>query len=158
MVKRKRSFKDMMNGNEEENDNETDKENAIPDAAPLSKRAKISDRAESEKIMATKSEVMDINGHQEPDDESKVEMTSMMVTVYVCHFRKCALKDKASETVNTFCRGHQQNVVKTRGRKYFWKCSDCGNRTQFGLSLLAFSLNSFVVTIVVILLFGVCDW
>eukprot|EP01084_Bolivina_argentea_P089884 162073_1 len=58
------------------------------------------------------------------------QVTSVQVTVFVCKFNGCSLKDKVYEKPNSFCVSHRTNMVKTVGRKYFWKCGNCQKKIQ----------------------------
>lgn len=130
-MNRKRSFKDMESGGFD------DKENDSPEMVtllPPTKRAKTSSPIGVSRIVST----MDSKSEEEAEEEKVGEdnaeemVSSVMVTVYVCQFSKCALKNKASETLNMFCSGHQGHVTRTRGKKWFWKCgsTECRNTIQ----------------------------
>jgi len=123
-VARKRSFNDMMRSGSVD-----DKENVNPADFPPIKRAKISS------AMDTDSDTVDANkmnksSETAPGAEHVEGETSVAVTVYCCKYRKCSLKEKVTESLNAFCKGHQGNVTRSRGRKYFWKCSTCGVQMQ----------------------------
>lgn len=123
-VARKRSFNDMMRSGSVD-----DKENVNPGDFPPIKRARISSAMDTDKVDSGK---MNKSSESAPeaDDESKVEVTSVAVTVYCCKYRKCSLKDKVTESLNVFCKGHSGNVTTSSGRKYFWKCSTCDLQMQ----------------------------
>jgi len=134
---RKRSFQCM-----------TTSENDGTGVSPKRKRSRLSDvvkEGEMEEIINQKSkndtlrkqvekeqlftELDDLQNEEKLHDELE-NVTSVQTTIYVCKFQGCALKNKPMEQANTFCKSHAVNIVKSSGRKYFWKCDNCKYKTS----------------------------
>jgi len=107
-MSRKRSFQSMNNGENDKN-------------MPPKKKSKLegNDASKEKKNIAELQKKEDL-------------ITSKTVTVYICKQKGCSLQDKAQENPNMFCKSHSMNIVKTSGKKYFWKCDNvqCGNKIQ----------------------------
>jgi len=111
-ARRKRSFEEFMAAS-------NDKENVF-ETSPVKKMKKM-----SSEVLQVKSENVNFEVREVVEESATWEA----VTVYVCKFGGCGLKDRVMERMNSFCEGHAMNVVSTRGKKYFWECTHCGNTT-----------------------------
>merc|ERR1712013_93269 len=124
--KRKRSF-DAFMAQSNEKENEFEAEIAGGDRSPMRKKMKMKMkggdgilRAQSENLALEK--VRECVAVREEDSWEAL-------TVFVCKFGTCGLRDKVTEKMNSFCEGHAMNVVRSKGKKYFWECTHCGNTT-----------------------------
>jgi len=128
--KRKRSYDAFMSAsNEKENASEMSAEVGMGGGSPMKKKAKVKVgefgnvlRAKSENLAVGKECLRVAKAVAEEDTWEALE-------VFVCKFGTCGLRDKVTESMNSFCEGHSMNVVRSRGKKYFWECTHCGMTT-----------------------------